>query len=64
MTFYTGVPDSYLNGFNNYLKANIPAERNVITANEGNAIALASGYHFATGNIAQYTCRTQDWVTV
>lgn len=51
VTFYTGVPDSYLNGFNNYLKANIPAERNVITANEGNAIALASGYHFATGNI-------------
>lgn len=52
VTFYTGVPDSYLNGFNNYLKAYIPAERNVITANEGNAIALASGYHFATGNIA------------
>ena len=51
VTFYTGVPDSYLNGFNNYLKVNIPAERNVITANEGNAIALASGYYFATGNI-------------
>lgn len=51
VTFYTGVPDSYLNGFNNYLKAHIPAERNVITANEGNAIALASGYYFATRNI-------------
>ncbi len=50
LTFFTGVPDSYLNGFNNYLKNNIPVERNVITANEGNAIALASGYYFATGN--------------
>ncbi len=49
--FFCGVPDSYLNGFNNYLKYNIPADRNVITANEGNAIALASGYHFATGEI-------------
>ncbi len=51
LAFFTGVPDSYLNGFNNYLKNNIPVERNVITANEGNAIAFASGYYFATGNI-------------
>ena len=51
LTFFTGVPDSYLNGLNNFLKANIPPERNIITANEGNAIALASGYYFATGNI-------------
>lgn len=51
ITFFTGVPDSYLNGFNNYLKANVPVERNVITANEGNAIALAAGYFFATANI-------------
>ena len=51
ITFFTGVPDSYLNGFNNYLKANVPVECNVITANEGNAIALAAGYFFATGNI-------------
>ena len=51
VTFFTGVPDSYLNGFNNYLKANIPTDRNIITANEGNAIALASGYYFSTGNI-------------
>ncbi len=50
--FFTGVPDSYLNGFNNYLKYNIPPERNVITANEGNAIALAAGHYFATGRTA------------
>ncbi len=51
VTFFCGVPDSYLNGFNNYLKNNIPAENNIITANEGNAVALASGYYFATGRI-------------
>lgn len=51
VNFFTGVPDSYLNGFNNYLKLRIPQERNIVTANEGNAIALGSGYFFATGNI-------------
>ncbi len=51
VSFFCGVPDSYLNGFNNYLKNNISAENNVITANEGNAIALAAGHFFATGNI-------------
>lgn len=51
VTFFCGVPDSYLNGFNNYLKNNIPAEQNVITANEGNAIALAAGHYLATGAI-------------
>ncbi len=51
VTFFCGVPDSYLNGFNNYLKENVAWENNVITANEGNAVALASGYYFATGKI-------------
>ena len=47
VTFFTGVPDSYLNGFCNYALQNC-AERNVIAANEGNAIALAAGHYFAT----------------
>ncbi len=51
VTFFSGVPDSYLNGFNNYLKNNVSTEQNVITANEGNAIALAAGHHFATGSV-------------
>ena len=51
VTFFCGVPDSYLNGFNNYLKNNIPAEKNIITANEGNAIALAAGHYIATGSV-------------
>ena len=37
VSFFTGVPDSYLNGFCNYALANMP-ERNIIAANEGNAI--------------------------
>lgn len=49
--FFTGVPDSFLNGFCNYLLEIIPEDRNVIAANEGNAIAIASGYYFSTGII-------------
>ena len=46
ITFFTGVPDSLLNDFCNCVRENIPAERHVIAANEGNAIALAAGYSF------------------
>ena len=48
--YYVGVPDSYLNGFCNYALANC-GDRNVITANEGNAIALAAGHYLATKEI-------------
>ncbi len=48
--FFTGVPDSYLNGFCNFLLNNCE-ERNVIAANEGNAVAIASGHYMATGEI-------------
>lgn len=51
VNFFTGVPDSYLNGFCNCLLKNIPVERNIIAANEGNAIAIASGYYFSTGRV-------------
>ncbi|MBR4424927.1 MAG: phosphonopyruvate decarboxylase [Oscillospiraceae bacterium] len=50
VTYFTGVPDSYLNGFCNYALAHC-GERNVITANEGNAIALAAGHYFASREI-------------
>ena len=50
VTYFTGVPDSYLNGFCNYALANC-SSRNVITANEGNAIALAAGHYLATKEI-------------
>lgn len=50
VTFFTGVPDSYLNGFCNYALAHC-GERNVIAANEGNAIGIAAGQYFATRSI-------------
>lgn len=50
VSYFTGVPDSYLNGFCNYALANC-GDRNVITANEGNAVALAAGHYLATQEI-------------
>ncbi|MDD4513875.1 MAG: phosphonopyruvate decarboxylase [Eubacteriales bacterium] len=49
--FFTGVPDSYLNGFCNSLLVTVPSEHNVIAANEGNAVAIAAGYYFSTGKV-------------
>lgn len=48
--FFTGVPDSYLNGFCNYALAN-HSESNVIAANEGNAVGIAAGYYFSTQKV-------------
>lgn len=50
VTFFTGVPDSYLNGFCNYALKNFP-ERNIIAANEGNAVGIAAGHYFASKEI-------------
>ena len=50
ITFFTGVPDSYLNGFCNYAIENF-GSRNVIAANEGNAIGIAAGHYFASREI-------------
>lgn len=51
ITFFTGVPDSFLNGFCNYILNNSEKNRNIIAANEGNAIGIASGHYFATKEI-------------
>ena len=50
VTFFTGVPDSYLNGFCNYALA-CYGDRNVIAANEGNAIGIASGHYFSSREV-------------
>lgn len=47
VTFFTGVPDSYLNGFCSYALEHC-GDRNVIAANEGNAVGIAAGHYFAT----------------
>ena len=49
--FFAGVPDSLLKNFCAYVTDNAPAEKHIISANEGSATALAAGYHFATGKI-------------
>lgn len=45
------MPDSLLKSFCAYIKDNISNEKNIIAANEGNAVALASGYYLATRKI-------------
>lgn len=52
MDFYVGVPDSLLKDFCAYVDDHSETGRHVITANEGNAVAMASGYHMATGKSA------------
>lgn len=47
--FFCGVPDSLLKDICQYISANIPKENHLITANEGSAIAVATGYHLASG---------------
>lgn len=48
--FFTGVPDSQLQAFCNYITRELEIGKNhIIAANEGNAVALAAGYHMATG---------------
>ncbi len=48
--FYSGVPDSLLKDICAYITDNAPKTNHIIAANEGNAIALAAGYHMGTGN--------------
>lgn len=50
--FFTGVPDSLLKNFCVYVSEHTNVDEHVITANEGNAIALAAGHFFATGAAA------------
>lgn len=49
--FVTGVPDTLLNDFCSFAADKLPEDKHVITANEGNAVALAAGYHLATGTV-------------
>lgn len=49
--FFSGVPDSLLKDICAYITTNCASDKHVITANEGNAVALATGYHLATGKV-------------
>ena len=49
--FFCGVPDSLLKNFCAYV-TDTCGDNHVITANEGGAVALASGHYLATGKMA------------
>ena len=49
---FCGVPDSLLKDFCACVTDNTSTEQNIITANEGNALALAAGHYLATGKPA------------
>lgn len=49
--FYTGVPDSLLKDFCGYVTDNTDPKNHIIAANEGSAVAIATGYHLATGKV-------------
>jgi phosphonopyruvate decarboxylase len=49
--FYAGVPDSLLKAFCAFIQDEVAESRHVITANEGGAVAMAMGYHLATGRV-------------
>ncbi|GHV79140.1 phosphonopyruvate decarboxylase [Spirochaetia bacterium] len=49
--FFSGVPDSLLKSFCAYVTDHTNDTNHLIAVNEGAAVALASGYHLATGKI-------------
>lgn len=49
--FFTGVPDSLLKSFCAYVKDNADSDKNIIAANEGNAVGIASGYYLSSHKI-------------
>jgi phosphonopyruvate decarboxylase len=50
--FFSGVPDSLLKSLCAYFTEYLPKDKHIIAANEGNAVALASGYFLASGKPA------------
>ena len=52
VTLFAGVPDSLLKHFCAYVDDHGRQGQHIITANEGNAVALGAGHHLTTGQIA------------
>ena len=51
INFFAGVPDSLLKEFCSYISDNVD-NNHIIAANEGNALAIASGYYLSSGKPA------------
>ena len=54
--FFTGVPDSLLKDLCLCIDSKVNKKNHIITANEGNAIALAAGYHLSTKKMTPDFC--------
>lgn len=52
ISFFAGVPDSLLKNLCAFIDEFYDRQQHVITANEGNAVAMAMGHYLATGNAA------------
>ena len=51
VNYFTGVPDSLLKHFCSYVDSNVDDQSHTIAANEGAALSIAIGYHFASNNM-------------
>lgn len=51
INFFTGIPDSQLKNVCDYLNSNMNSSDHIVAENEGGCIALAAGYHLATGKV-------------
>ena len=62
INFFTGVPDSLLKPLGNYLmKIYGVSNKHIIASNEV-IVAIAAGYHLATGRFLVSICKTVVWV--
>lgn len=52
LNLFTGVPDSLLKDFCAYVTDHSATQEHIITANEGNAVAIATGHYLGTGTPA------------
>jgi len=52
VNFFCGVPDSLLKHPCAYMTDTLPSTEHIIAANEGSAVAMASGYHFSEGGLS------------
>ncbi len=52
VNFFAGVPDSLLKHLCAYISDRVPSGQHVIAANEGSAVALATGHYLSTGTPA------------
>ena len=49
--FFVGIPDSALKNFTSYITDHVCKQNDIIAANEGACIGLATGYHLTTGKV-------------